>query len=74
VILSPKLYGTVSHGGDTTDQMYSIADLADQYSFGELRAIHQQNLVLADVKQAKLYEPWQEAKKQKVLYPTWFTY
>jgi sulfite reductase (NADPH) hemoprotein beta-component len=49
--------------------MLAIADLADQYSFGELRATHEQNLVLADVEQSKLYELWQEAKKQKVALP-----
>ena len=69
VILSLKPHGTVAPGDATTDQMKAIADLADQYSFGELRATHEQNLVLADVEQAKLYELWQEAKKQKVALP-----
>lgn len=69
VILSLKPHGTVAPGDATTAQMYSIADLADQYSFGKLRATHEQNLVLADVEQAKLYELWQEAKKQKVALP-----
>lgn len=69
VILSLKPHGTVAPGDATTAQMYSIADLADQYSFGELRATHEQNLVLADVEQAKLYKLWQEAKKQKVALP-----
>jgi len=46
--------------GDMTDaQMEIVADLADQYSFGELRVTHTQNLLLADVKQADLYELWQ---------------
>jgi sulfite reductase (NADPH) hemoprotein beta-component len=69
VILSLKPHGTVAPGDATTAQMNAIADLADQYSFGELRATHEQNLVLADVEQAKLYELWQEAKKQKVALP-----
>ena len=69
VILSLKPHGTVAPGDATTAQMYSISDLADQYGFGELRATHEQNLVLADVEQAKLYELWQEAKKQKVALP-----
>ena len=69
VILSLKPHGTVAPGDATTAQMYAIADLADQYSFGELRATHEQNLVLADVEQAMLYELWQEAKKQKVALP-----
>jgi len=69
VILSLKPHGTVAPGDATTAQMLAIADLADQYSFGELRATHEQNLVLADVEQAKLFELWQEAKKQKVALP-----
>ena len=69
VILSLKPHGSVAPGDATTAQMLAIADLADQYSFGELRATHEQNLVLADVEQAKLYELWQEAKKQKVALP-----
>src|SRR5512139_1932659 len=36
--------------GDATDrQMERIAELADSYSFGEIRVTHEQNLVLADV-------------------------
>ena len=69
VILSLKPHGTVAPGDATTAQMNAIADLSDQYSFGELRATHEQNLVLAAVEQAKLYELWQEAKKQKVALP-----
>ena len=69
VILSLKPHGTVAPGDATTAQMLAIADLADQYSYGELRATHEQNLVLADVEQAKLFALWQEAKKQKVALP-----
>ena len=69
VILSLKPHGTVAPGDANTAQMYAIADLANHFSFGELRATHEQNLVLADVEQAKLYELWQEAKKQKVALP-----
>ena len=69
VVLSLKPHGTVAPGDATTAQMLAIADLSDQYSFGELRATHEQNLVLADVEQAKLFELWQEAKRQKVALP-----
>ncbi|MDO6421186.1 nitrite/sulfite reductase [Saccharophagus degradans] len=49
--------------GDVTDkQLEIIADLADKYSFGELRATHEQNIVLADVKVSELFNLWQEAK------------
>ncbi|WP_078085916.1 nitrite/sulfite reductase [Microbulbifer mangrovi] len=51
--------------GDVTDrQLEAIADLADQYSFGEVRVTHEQNVVLADVEQEKLFELWQAARKQ----------
>jgi len=49
--------------------MNAIANLADHYSFGELRVTHEQNLVLADVEQAKLFELWQAAKLQHVALP-----
>jgi sulfite reductase (NADPH) hemoprotein beta-component len=49
--------------GDITDnQMDLVADLADKYSFSEVRSTHEQNLVLADVKQDQLFDLWQEAK------------
>lgn len=45
--------------GDATDaQMDLIADLADRYSFGEVRVTHTQNLVLGDVEQATVLELW----------------
>jgi sulfite reductase (NADPH) hemoprotein beta-component len=69
VILSLKPHGTVAPGDATSTQMHAIADLADQYSFGELRVTHEQNLVLADVEQSKLFELWQVAKKQFVALP-----
>lgn len=46
--------------GDITDaQMDAVAELADRYSFGEIRSTHTQNLLLADVKQGDLYPLWQ---------------
>ncbi|SDS39139.1 sulfite reductase (NADPH) hemoprotein beta-component [Halopseudomonas xinjiangensis] len=51
--------------GDATDkQLEAAADLADQFSFGELRVTHQQNLVLADVRQSELYSLWQVCRDQ----------
>jgi sulfite reductase (NADPH) hemoprotein beta-component len=51
--------------GDATDkQMDAAAELADRFSFGELRVTHQQNLVLADVRQADLYALWEACKEQ----------
>ncbi|MFC3149969.1 nitrite/sulfite reductase [Litoribrevibacter euphylliae] len=50
--------------GDVTDvQLDKIADLADQYSFGEARTTHEQNIVLADVKKSDLYAVWEAAKE-----------
>ena len=45
--------------GDVTDrQLEQIADLSDQYSFGEIRISHKQNIVMADVRQDQLFELW----------------
>jgi len=56
--------------GDATDgQMEAIADLADRYSFGELRVTHEQNLVFADVRQDRLEALWQELKALGVATP-----
>ena len=61
VTLSLKKTG-VPPGDTTADQMDAIADLADRYSLGELRVSHEQNLILADVRQLDLYKLWQEVK------------
>ncbi|AJD48366.1 sulfite reductase [Isoalcanivorax pacificus W11-5] len=46
--------------GDITDTEFdAVADLADQYSFGELRTTHQQNIVLGDVRQDQLFALWE---------------
>jgi sulfite reductase (NADPH) hemoprotein beta-component len=56
--------------GDMTDtQLDAVADLADRYSFGEIRSTHRQNLVFADVKQADLYELWQHLDILKLATP-----
>jgi len=68
VILSLKHHG-IAPGDASSGQMNAIADLANQYSFGELRVTHEQNLVLADVEQTQLFSLWQAAKKQKVALP-----
>ncbi|HSI94905.1 MAG: nitrite/sulfite reductase [Methylophilaceae bacterium] len=60
VTLSLKPTG-IAPGDATSDQMDSVAFLADRYSFGELRVSHEQNLILADVKKSDLYQLWQEA-------------
>ena len=69
VILSLKPHGTVAPGDATSAQMNAIADLADQYSFGELRVTHEQNLVLADVEQTQLLNLWRAAKNHNLALP-----
>ena len=61
VTLSLKKTG-VPPGDATADQMDAIADLADRFSFAELRVTHEQNLLLPDVRQSDLYAVWQEAQ------------
>jgi sulfite reductase (NADPH) hemoprotein beta-component len=49
--------------GDASDaQMDAVADLAERYSFAEVRVTHEQNLVLADVRQDRLEALWREAR------------
>jgi sulfite reductase (NADPH) hemoprotein beta-component len=56
--------------GDATDaQMELIADLADRYSFGEVRVTHTQNLLLADVQQDQAFELWQTLEKAGLATP-----
>lgn len=56
-------------GDITADQLDAVADLADQYSFGEIRSSHRQNLVLADVRQADLFPLWQKLVALKLATP-----
>ena len=53
----------VPPGDVTSEQMTRIAELADHYSFGELRVTHEQNLVFADVRQAELPGLWTALKE-----------
>lgn len=46
-------------GDISAEQMELVADLAETYSFDELRATHAQNLVLPHVKKQDLYGVWQ---------------
>src|SRR5687768_6578891 len=61
VTLSLKKTG-VPPGDVTSAQMDAIAALAERYSFGELRVSHEQNLILADVRQQDLPALWREAR------------
>ena len=47
--------------GDVTDkQLEVLADLADKYSFGEVRVTHEQNVTLADVPRSQLKPLYEE--------------
>lgn len=56
----------VAPGDVSAEDMELIADLADLYSFGEIRSTHRQNLVLADVKTSDLYRLWQILKENNL--------
>lgn len=61
VTLSLKPHGRAP-GDATSEQMHVVADLAEKYSFGELRVSHEQNLILADVKLSDLFSIWEQAR------------
>jgi sulfite reductase (NADPH) hemoprotein beta-component len=50
-------------GDATADQMDAIADLADKYSFGEIRVGHEQNLALPHVAKRDLPALWRALDK-----------
>jgi len=68
VVLSLKKTG-VPPGDATARQIDFVADIADRYSFGEVRVTHEQNLVLADVKISALFDLWQEVKAEGLATP-----
>ena len=68
--VSVSLKATGPAPGDiTADQMECVAELADRYSFGELRVSHEQNLVLADVRQRDLFALWQALDESALATP-----
>ena len=69
VTLSLKKPGAAP-GDATSAQMEEAAELAQRFSFGEIRVSHEQNLILADVPQRDLYTVWQRAKVSGMASPT----
>lgn len=56
--------------GDITDQqLEAVAELADEYSFGQIRNTHNQNMVLADVRVDQLQALWHKLREQKLAMP-----
>ena len=69
VTLSLKKPGAAP-GDATSEQMEAAADLAERFSFSEIRVSHEQNLILADVPQRELYTVWHRAKAAGLAVPT----
>lgn len=69
VTLSLKYSGRAP-GDVTTGQLQQIADLADRYSFGEIRTTQQQNIILTDVHESDLYDLWHQARTWDLATPT----
>jgi len=65
VTVSLKAPG-VAPGDIDADQMDGLAELADRFSYGTLRASHDQNLVLADVAVADLPELWKALRRLRL--------
>jgi sulfite reductase (NADPH) hemoprotein beta-component len=57
VTISLKTVGEAP-GDATSEQMRLVADLADEFSFSEIRVTHAQNLVLPHVKLSDLFSIW----------------
>ena len=56
-------------GDITAEQMEAVADLAERFSLDEIRATHEQNLVLAHVRLSDLYQVWRELSKHGLAAP-----
>lgn len=64
------LKATADAPGDASaEQLEAISDLADDFSFGELRVSHEQNLIFADVLQSRLKELWLKLKQLNLATP-----
>jgi sulfite reductase (NADPH) hemoprotein beta-component len=59
----------IAPGDATSTEMRLIAELANQYSFGELRVTHEQNFVLSDVSQQDLFDLWSVLKDNNLAMP-----
>jgi sulfite reductase (NADPH) hemoprotein beta-component len=68
VFVSLKAHGTAP-GDMSAAQMEALAQLAERASFGLVRATHNQNLLLADVRQRDLYEVWGELERLGLAMP-----
>ncbi len=56
-------------GDATAEQMEAVADLAEKFSFGEIRVTHEQNLVLPHVRLADLFALWRALESHGLATP-----
>lgn len=68
VVISLKPIGGIP-GDATADQMEAVAEIAERYSFGEIRVSHVQNLVLPHVRQEDLFALWQDLRRDGLATP-----
>jgi sulfite reductase (NADPH) hemoprotein beta-component len=68
VFVCLKAHGQIP-GDMSSEQMEAVARLAERVSFGLVRSTHNQNLLLADVRQRDLYEVWQELSAHTLAMP-----
>ncbi|MCI0508925.1 sulfite reductase (NADPH) hemoprotein beta-component [Chromohalobacter marismortui] len=59
-----------SPGDVTSDDMAAVADLADEFGYGEVRVTHEQNLVLTDVPVDRMEDLWQRLETLGMANPT----
>lgn len=70
VIVNLAIKQTGIAPGDVTDeQLEIIADLADEFSFGEVRVTHEQNVTLADVPKKSLHDLWTKLVEAELASP-----
>ncbi|TLZ04244.1 MAG: nitrite/sulfite reductase, partial [Gammaproteobacteria bacterium] len=68
VFVSLKAHGQ-NPGDMSCEQMEAVAALAERVSFGLIRTTHNQNLLLADVRQSELYQVWLELAHHQLAMP-----
>ncbi len=52
-------------GDVTSEQLEQVADLADAFSFGQVRVSHEQNLVLGEVRKSDLFALWRAGARRR---------
>jgi sulfite reductase (NADPH) hemoprotein beta-component len=68
VVVSLKAHGEAP-GDISADQLDALANLADRVSSGQVRATHDQNLVLGEVRQGDVHETWRELVRLNLATP-----